>query len=224
MNTTSIAGFSFSKFVAVIAMLVLSWCPPMCQASEVVNFDSLDTTSGSVSGVPLTNYLAGFGITVSDVTPGTTLTVENLSVSMFVPQTPPNALHQQNNANGESYTLNFSPALSSLSFTRCAELPGPDGIAYPYWSATAYDGSLQIGQVSEDAYSLWPYNGSKPAHTYAFTGSHITSLVVYGNAYNFAACSTLMIDDIVLTPTPEPATLSLLALGALAMLRRRMRG
>jgi hypothetical protein len=114
------------------------------------------------------------------------------------------------------FTFNFVTTLSSFSFTRCEEIPINGGTAFPVWSATAYNGTQQVGgTVGESAYSLWDPN-VRTAQTYTFTG-YITSVTFYGNCNNFAATGFVDIDDLTLTAVPEPGTLVLLIFGLIGM-------
>ena len=89
-----------------------------------------------------------------------------------------------------------------------------------------YEGDTQIDSVFEDGGTTWAHLDS--AKIYSFAGTGITSIrmdIDFSNAYGVYGeagnVNSVMIDDIVMTPTPEPATLSLLALGGLVVLRRQ---
>ena len=63
------------RFLAPLALLVFNVSPPAALAQTVVvNFDGVDTSAAPyyVSGAPLENYLAGYGITVANAAAGTT--------------------------------------------------------------------------------------------------------------------------------------------------------
>ena len=181
------------------------------------NVITVDTLSNGDSGSTIWSYLAGYGVSVSGVNPsGTDLLamddrlvygggiVGATSGHMYLGILP--------GAWGVGFTLNFNTPLAALSFKRITEFPGPYGSAYPEWSATVYQGGTALGTVGEAAYSLWPWNGSNPAQTYNFTGAGITSVTFSGNAYGFAGFCGPQIDDIALTPTPEPGQWAMMGL------------
>jgi len=172
--------------------------------TQVVNFDTLpDGTSGAA----LSNYLAGFGITVSGVTSG---------VGLYVATNRPGWAFQS--SSGQSYlnwggrndvwqtfTLNFSQPLTSLSFKRCTELPVNGGTAFPAWTATAYAGTNIVGTAGQGAHSVWS-PVTNPAQTYNFTGPGITSVTFSANTWNFAGVGSPAIDDIVRSTAPITST------------------
>jgi len=129
-----------------------------------------------------------------------------------------NFLLQQSAVTGGSFTLNFDTALTNVQFTRIAN------IAFNLvgnWSATAYDGAMAVGSVSEP-FGLGPFS---PA-VYSFSGN-ITSLSFSGNGFGSAGISSAMIDDLQMTSAdavPDTAgTLALLgiSLAGLAAAKRR---
>ncbi|HWA25570.1 MAG TPA: hypothetical protein VG734_07915 [Lacunisphaera sp.] len=121
-----------------------------------------------------------------------------------------NFLLQQSATNGGTFTLNFATALTSVQFTRIAN------IAYNLvgtWSATAYDGASVVGTVSEP-FGLGPFS---PA-TYSFSSANITSLSFSGNGFSVAGISSVMIDDLQLTSVDTvPDTTGTLALMGISL-------
>ncbi len=183
-------------------------------ASTILNFDSVPVSSGA--GVDATAYLATFGITLSNVTAGPSGAVEIYSDTFITYEgaSSPHNFLMQNGAgapNGLTYTLNFSTALTSLSFVRIAQT-SPNAVAQ--WTATAFAGVTALGSVSENFFS-----GTEPAQTYSlFAGSSsgITSLQITANGGGFAGVPSLPMDDLTLNQVvPEPST-SVLILGAAA--------
>jgi hypothetical protein len=175
--------------------------------STVVNFDTLPD---GASGVTLSNYLSGFGITTSGVTSGVTLyTQTNRAGWAFQAASPQDYLvWSGRNDVWQTFTLNFSQPLTSLSFTRCTALPVNGGTAFPAWTATAYRGATVVGTAGEGSHSVWSPS-SNPARTYSFTGPGITSITFAANTYNFSGVGSPAIDDIVMTVALVSPTLSI---------------
>ena len=48
-----------------------------------VDFDALDTSAGWVSGATLDSYLAGYGVTLTNLTPSSTVAVGNQSIAVL---------------------------------------------------------------------------------------------------------------------------------------------
>ena len=123
-----------------------------------LNFDSLPAAglSGGLSGPLVTDYLASFGITLSDVTPGTALTVFDARVSggIVIPPSPFNFIAQAGSDDPISYTLDFALPQDHFTMTRIGFHP-ITGLALPEWSASAFDASGHLlGTVGENAYSI----------------------------------------------------------------------
>ena len=194
-------------------------------AGIILNFDSVNASGGPVNP---TAYLAGYGITVTnDNHPGSLqiLSDQNYYGGGVVAASSPHNFLLQNtigSPNGTTYTLNFSTALTDLSFTRIAQTT-PNLVAQ--WTATAYAGATVVGSVSENT-----FGGTEPAHTYSIadgnflTDGGITSLTITANGQGTAGIPSAPIDDLTLNAVPEPGTaLFGFACVGVAALRRRRR-
>src|SRR5579862_9823658 len=107
---TSLAGVLF--FIAMCLML------PSSIWADTVNINSINANSSPFFvDISTTNLLAQYGITLANVTPGTTVAVfcGQCGGDSIVSSSPPNLLTQFGNDNGMSYTLQFSTPLSTLS-------------------------------------------------------------------------------------------------------------
>ena len=177
---------------------------PASASVITVDFDSVDTSGGFVTGAPVTAYLASYGITFSTT----------YAVAAYIQPTPwwlatvsaPNSFVTAGLATGYSYTLGFATPLDALSFTR----PGLISATMGAWTATAYSSSnTNLGSVGE----LFILNSGAPTTTFSLAGPDIDHVVFTSNAYSFAG-TNLVVDDLRLTTSvPEPATLGLLSLG-----------
>ena len=217
-----------NRFTTFMIALVLLLSMGQAQAALItVDFDALNANSGPVSGAALDSYLAGFGITISDVVGPAGPSVYDATTAggglgfpnFFTPPSAPNFLWHPVSNDPIQYQLNFSTPLNSVSFTRVqinANL-SPSGLIASPWSARALDsGSNTIDTVGESEISSY---GTIPAVIFALNGPGITALVVERTSTNtYAGMNSVPIDNLVI---PEPATLGLLLLGGLALLRRR---
>jgi hypothetical protein len=178
-----------------------------------INFDSV---YAGLSGVDPTAYLATYGFTLSGASPSVPLIYSDqyfYGNNAVAASSGDNFLVQQSAVNGGSYTLNFSTPLLALQFTRIANLS--DNLVGS-WSATAYSGSTALSTFGE---SLGL--GSFSPAVYSFSGPDITSLTITGNGYGVAGISSLMMDDLIITPAngvPDASsTSSLLGLSLLVI-------
>jgi hypothetical protein len=190
-------------------------CPATwCQAATIVNFDALDTSGGTVSGAPVTAYLAGYGITFSSADGGIPEVKAYSAVNAFPAPVPSGNFFDVLGSNsGFSYTLSFSDPLNSASFT----VPALNNVStMAAWSATAYSATnVLLSQVGVSSIS----GPNTSNQTYTLTGPGIAYVVVYDNVQNFAG-NHLMIDDATGFETPLPAALPLFVsgLGGLCLL------
>ena len=140
--------FLGTMMVSTLGLVALA--PVAAHAGVVtVNFDAIDTSGGSVTGPVLDTYLAGFGITLANMT-------ANTSVSVATPPTAdtnvvltsnPNYLSQWwNGINGTSFDFKFGTILQALSITIPQITPG---VVVPAWSLTAFDSAnASLGSFS----------------------------------------------------------------------------
>jgi hypothetical protein len=213
------------------ALLVCLVVPNLVRADFVIDFDSLPASGNPVSGTALANYLLGFGITLSDVTPGTEVTVYDArdiyaAIQPVIPPSPFNVISQAGSNDPVSYTLNFALAQDYFSMTRTAVRAGTTGVALPQWQASAFDaGGNLLGTVGENAFSIFT---DLPASTFTLFGPGIRSVRIASDNGNFAAFSAVILDDFTLTAVqavPEPSSIVLIGTGAVVLvgvgLRRR---
>ena len=148
--------------------------------TTLVNFDSVNTSGGAVSGTAVTNYLASDGITFTSQS-GTPFILPYVAGNPFPnPISSPNYFAAGGPNSGFTYTLTFAAPLSSVSFT----VPGLGNTStMAAWSATAFSANnTQLSEVGDP-------NISEPgssAQTYTLTGPDIAYVQFSDNVENFA--------------------------------------
>jgi VCBS repeat-containing protein len=160
-------------------------------ATTVVNFDSVNTSGGDVSGAAAINYLAGSGITFSSQS-GTPDILAYAPGNPFPnPASSPNWFGVGGPANGFTYTFSFASSLSSFSFT----VPGlGNSSTMAAWSATAYSATgTQLAQVGNPNVSF----PNSATQTYTLSGPGIASVQFFDNVEGFAG-NHLALDNITL--------------------------
>jgi len=200
------------------ALLVACGVPTQADATTTVNFDAVTAGGGwGVAGNVRDNYLAGYGITLSDITPGTDVYIHDQGNSGWLNiSSPPNVLRQLFLQEPQSYRMNFASPLEQLGFTRVGLDAYPGGLSFCEWTVSAYNSSgLLLDSAHENMWSTW---SDVPPAPFTLYGPDIGYAVVFSDNHQFAAVTAVVLDDIVI---PEPATMSLLALGGLGMLARR---
>ncbi len=171
-----------------------------------IDFDSLNTSAGAVTGEPVASYLKSYGVTVSNSSSGSVLHVNQGEGWLSVPSAPNAFTLIGPTAGGNTFTLNFSSLISDFSFTRVGFFGAgsPKGNILGPWSASAYDaGHKLLGTVGESLYFAY---GDIPAHTFALDYNGISSITFYGNALGMPGVQMPYIDNISYTTVaiPEP--------------------
>jgi hypothetical protein len=162
---------------------------------KTINFDQVDATHGRVVA---SIYMAKQGISISNVTPGTIVVIENTKNiydgRAMVADSSPNVLTQINSNDPVSFTLNFPSPLTEVRFTRPFLLAGPTGITFPEWKATAIDeGGREIDEAGEPPRG---YYSNEPARSFVLKGPGIKSLRFDSKNHHFAAFSAVVIDNL----------------------------
>ncbi|MCE9631857.1 MAG: hypothetical protein K8S94_14230 [Planctomycetia bacterium] len=218
-----------------VLIVLLSGAPTAARASTVlVNFDSLNATRGPVGGLTLDAYLAGYGITISDVVGAPGPVAANATTNVFLypdffaPTSSPNFLQQSAAAAPAGYRLNFAKPLTSLSFTRIAMDPEKSltGMIAAEWTARAIDSlGNTLGQAGETNYAEYT---PVAASTFTFNNPGIVALIVERTTKIVSLTPTTVampaLDNLVLTTAlPEPGGLvgAAVGLAAVATLIRR---
>lgn len=188
------------RFWVLAGLLALSGGLRAQGRRVAVDFDGVDATHGRVVAV---GYLAQFGITLGDVTPGTLVVIDNAKNfyegRALRAASAPNVLTQINSNDPVSYTLRFARPLASLQFTRPMLLAGETGITFPAWRAEALDGSGRVvAAAGEPLGSGAAYYSNVPARTFTLDGPGIAALRFRSENRHFAAFSAVVIDDLVL--------------------------
>ena len=212
--------------ICFVAALAVASIEAIGLGAIIVDFDSLDAsaqTYNGLGGAPLDNYLAGFGISISDVTSGIpnvdsevrVLDLPAAGSTIVQPVSSPNVLFQSApgalNFSLRGFTLNFANELLSFGFTRPELLQTVRLEGYSEWTATAFDTNGQaIDSVGENAFLI---TSDIAAQDFLLTGPGI-SAVRFETNYTGATFSSVHVDDLVLTQAvPEPSSLAIMGLG-----------
>ncbi len=176
--------------------------------TQLIDFEAVNAGSGPVSGAGLNNYLANYGVTVSGVTPGSTLAVQDyqniFNGALTLASSGVNLLTQTGTNGAISYTLGFATPCTQVSWTRTELLAGDGGVVAPEWTAYAYDSSSnELAQIGE---SQTFSTTNIPAARFSLTASNIAFVTFIGDN-NLSEFDTLPLDDLLLStnavnPTP----------------------
>ena len=220
-----------AKSLLFVCALLIAALPAL---ADTLNFDSINTNSSPFAvDITTTNYLGQYGITLVNNTAGTVVDVLCANASYnssctsgtgaLTAESGANVLTQGGYNYGESYTLQFSSALNSLSFYTAGwnGAIGGSGVLVAGWSATANTGA-SVGQGMAGYYS------NVAPQQFTLNGPGITSVTFYSNCSGVCGVNLAIDDlsspDLHLTQTPEPASMVLFGSGLAAlagMIRRR---
>lgn len=184
-----------------MSVTTFTYTPTMAPLPAVIDFDAIDATGGAADAAA---YLAGFGISVHDVTAGSTVQIVD-DANMYGgdamnPASPPNFLTQGGSNDPVSFTLTFPWPLVFVGFTRCALVAGPSGIVHPQWSAQALDAAGNvIDSVGEGQIASY---SDVPAQAFTLDGPGITAVRIDSDNQHWAAFSAVLLDDLVLGAEP----------------------
>ena len=183
--------------------------------SRTMNFDSFDASAAPITGLAVSNYLAAFGATLTNVSPGTRIAIAAdtylYAGAATVAPSRSNLFTQLDSNDPVSYTLRFAQPLESFRFTRARLLAGPSGITHPYWRVSALDAVGAVINVAEE--QLLASFSDVPALTFLLKGPGIAAISVYSENRHFAAFNAALLDDFVLTTgtSNNPPTVTLLS-------------
>jgi hypothetical protein len=168
----------------------------------VINFDSIEATHAPLVA---NDYLANYGITITNMTAGTTVVIDNVvdeyGGRSLKPSSSPNVLTQKGSNDPVSFTLSFETTYQSVRFTRVALIAGETGVTFPEWRAEALDSSGKIlDKVGEPLGYGEKYYSDVPAQTFTLKGPGIKAVRFNSDNHHFAGFSALVFDDLILVP------------------------
>jgi hypothetical protein len=203
--------FKLATVMALVLFLSLALFGANAQA-EVVDFDAVDASGGPVDA---TSYLAGYGITLTDLTPGSPgpVIMDARNSNWLTTSTPNNFFTVFGpGPNYMKYTMNFAVPVNNFSFDFIG-ITSPTTI--PEWKATAYDASgTALSSVGEALHSVW---STILPQTFTLNGEDIKYIIFESDAQGFAAMGSPNIDTFSYTPTPIPGAIWLLGSGLLGL-------
>lgn len=218
---------SFRRVLAGFATTALLACAAPNTVAQVttITFDDVNTGGNgtSITGAPVSSYLASYGITFSSASSGISPVIED--PMWLTPASESNVFGTFGSASLYSYTLSFENVLNSFSFTRVGTIQA----WMSAWTATAYSATNTVlASVGES--SMTGHYGA-PSQSFALSGAgSIDHIVFTDNAFNFAGTNARFdnfVLDQVAAPIPEPETYAMLLVG-LALVafetRRRRKG
>jgi hypothetical protein len=178
---------------------------------QVINFDTLNASGGAVGGTLLSNYLAGFHVSLAKATLGTRLEVvngDNLSSgASALPSSPPNLFTHAGLNTPVKFSFEFATPVQSFSFTRVGLMAGASGVCHPAWTAYAFDASGQVLEtVSEPL--IFSFD-DVPPRIFQLTGANITRVRFESDSQGKASFSAVLLDDLVLDANPVAHPLSI---------------
>ena len=145
-----------------------------------ITFDEIDASGGAVTGTEVANYLAQFGITISNITPSGDIQIVDDRVGfpaqVLRATSDFNVLWHDSPNTPYAYTLNFSLEQDEFKFTR-PEIFGAtqSGLIVSPWRARAFDsGGGLLSTVGEGQLAFF---GSRGAQAFTLAGPNIASVI-----------------------------------------------
>ena len=135
---TAVATNSYGLSVASAVAYVTVNTP----GTTLIDFDPLADIGAVVGGADLSEYLAQYGVSVTNNSPGTTVVAENQANAagggFVIASSQPNLLTQIGSNGPVSFTVGFANLLGQFSFTRPELLANPS-VTHPAWQVQAFD-------------------------------------------------------------------------------------
>ena len=126
MNKTKSTTKKTGHLVAIAIITISFLTVPTARADLItLNFDSLDATGGAVYGPALDEYLAGYGIYISNATTATISVYDDRNLYGRCNASSRNVLTQGGSNDPISFQLNFSSPIENFGFTRPYLIAGP---------------------------------------------------------------------------------------------------
>ncbi len=215
----NVFAWSISLSIGIFGLMSVTTARIAC--GEIINFDAINAVGATagVGGATLNNYLSGFGLSISNVTAGTQVVVFDQrmiypGLEPVIATSPFNVLAQSGSNSAVTFTLQSSQLLTSIGITRPAIRSGVTGVALPLWSMEALSaGGGVLGSVGESNRSIFT---DITAQTFTVNNPNISAIRFNANAFNFAAFSSMPLDNLSITAVPEPGSIVLCGIVSLA--------
>ena len=203
LQATAVAAGGVSGYSSVVYFTV------NIPGTILIDFDLLNTSAGAVGGTLLSNYLVGYGITLSNVTDGTEMEAANTnsvtgSIQVEVPSAP-NFFTQAGLDQPVSFTLDFASPLQSFGFTRVGLVSSTGQVSHPQWTATALNSN---GTVLSSVMEGLIIANSLSERSFVLTGNGIASVRFDSDSQQTAAFSAVLLDNLILNSNSVTPPLS----------------
>ena len=210
----NVYALSVSLSIAIWVSMIVTASSRVAHGAIIIDFDLINAVgvANGVGGAPLNNYLSSFGLTLTNVTAGTQVVVFDQrmiypGLEPVIAPSPFNVLSQTGSNSAVSFTFQSNQLLTSIGITRPAIRSGVTGVALPLWSMDALSsGGGVLGSVGESNRSIFT---DITAQTFTINNPNISAIRFNSNAFNFAAFSSMPLDNLSITAVPEPSSMAL---------------
>lgn len=221
----SLLGRQMHRGLRSAIVVAILGIPTLGLGATLLTFDEINALGGGVQGQPVVDYFAAANVQVT----GDDLVIFDVreftdhGVEFTVPASRFNFLGGSNSPQNNLWT--FTTPMTEVSFVRNGLITtGPGGTTHPEWSAVARDAMGEIlDSVGE---SLIATFGNEPPTTFTLSGltkRPIHSIEWHSDHHNFAGYGAVILDNVRLTPIPEPAAGLMATIGVLIGILRRSR-